>query len=65
MTDGSDGDIDAVSLDVGGVLVVPDHGVLAHHLAAAGIDFDRSAFAEGHYRAMAEVATGMADGLFS
>jgi len=55
VTPGSDGDIDAVSLDVGGVLVVPDHGVLAHHLAAAGVDFDRSVFAEGHYRAMAEV----------
>ena len=53
VSDGSD--IDAVSLDVGGVLVVPDHGVLAHHLAAAGLDFDRAAFAEGHYRAMAEV----------
>lgn len=47
--------IDAVSLDVGGVLVVPDHGVLAHFLAGAGIDFDRARFGEGHYRAMAEV----------
>jgi putative hydrolase of the HAD superfamily len=47
--------IDAVSLDVGGVLVVPDHGVLAHFLAAAGVTFDRSAFRDGHYRAMAEV----------
>ena len=62
MTEGSDGSdadndagVEAVSLDVGGVLVVPDHGVLAHHLAAAGVDFDRSAFAEGHFRAMAEV----------
>jgi FMN phosphatase YigB (HAD superfamily) len=53
--DGIDDGIDAVSLDVGGVLVVPDHGVLAHHLAAAGIDFDRAAFVDGHYRAMAEV----------
>jgi putative hydrolase of the HAD superfamily len=50
-----DADIDAVSLDVGGVLVVPDHGVLAHHLRAAGIDFDRPCFGDGHFRAMAEV----------
>lgn len=48
-------DIDAVSLDVGGVLVVPDHGLIAHALTAAGIDHDRSAFLDGHYRAMAEV----------
>jgi FMN phosphatase YigB (HAD superfamily) len=47
--------IDAVSLDVGGVLVVPDHGILAHFLAAAGIAFDRSRFGDGHFRAMAEV----------
>jgi FMN phosphatase YigB (HAD superfamily) len=47
--------IEAVSLDVGGVLTVPDHGILAHFLAAAGIDFDRSAFRDGHFRAMAEV----------
>ena len=47
--------IEAVSLDVGGVLVVPDHGILAHFLAAAGIAFDRAAFGDGHYRAMAEV----------
>jgi putative hydrolase of the HAD superfamily len=47
--------IEAVSLDVGGVLVVPDHGILAHFLAAAGVAFDRSAFGDGHYRAMAEV----------
>jgi FMN phosphatase YigB (HAD superfamily) len=48
-------DLDAVSLDVGGVLVVPDHGLLGHALAAAGIDHDRSRFVDGHYRAMAEV----------
>jgi putative hydrolase of the HAD superfamily len=47
--------IEAVSLDVGGVLTVPDHGILAHFLAAAGIAFDRAAFGDGHYRAMAEV----------
>jgi FMN phosphatase YigB (HAD superfamily) len=48
-------DIDAVSLDVGGVLVVPDHGLIGHALAAAGIAHDRAAFLDGHYRAMAEV----------
>jgi FMN phosphatase YigB (HAD superfamily) len=49
------GDIDAVSLDVGGVLSVPDHGLLGHFLAAAGVAHDRSLFLEGHYRAMAAV----------
>ena len=47
--------IDAVSLDVGGVLVVPDHGLIGHALTGAGVAHDRSAFLEGHYRAMAEV----------
>ncbi|MEX2292672.1 MAG: HAD family hydrolase [Acidimicrobiales bacterium] len=46
---------DAVSLDVGGVLVVPDHDVLADALRAAGLTFDRSRFGIGHYRAMAAV----------
>lgn len=44
---------DAVSLDVGGVLVVPDHGVLAAALDGLGVGYDRSAFGPGHYRAMA------------
>jgi putative hydrolase of the HAD superfamily len=44
---------DAVSLDVGGVLVVPDHGVLGDALAVAGIAHDRSRFGVGHYLAMA------------
>ena len=48
-------DIDAVSLDVGGVLVVPDHGLIGHALASAGVAHDRSVFLDGHYRAMAEV----------
>ena len=48
-------DIDAVSLDVGGVLVVPDHGLIGHALTTAGIAHDRSAFLDGHYQAMAEV----------
>jgi putative hydrolase of the HAD superfamily len=47
--------IDAVSLDVGGVLVVPDGDVLAAALDDAGVAYDRSRFVEGHYRAMAEV----------
>lgn len=46
---------DAVSLDVGGVLVTPDHGILANALTRRGIPFDRARFTEGHYRAMAEV----------
>jgi putative hydrolase of the HAD superfamily len=49
------GAIDAVSLDVGGVVVVPDHGLIGHALTVAGIAHDRSAFLDGHYRAMAEV----------
>src|SRR5918997_2655086 len=48
-------DIDALSLDVGGVLFVPDHGLIGHALTVAGIDHDRSAFLDGHYRAMSEV----------
>lgn len=47
--------VDAVSLDVGGVLVVPDHGLVAHALAAAGVAFDRGRFGDGHYVAMAAV----------
>jgi len=46
---------DAVSLDIGGVMVVPDHGILANALDRRGIPHDRSRFADGHYRAMAEV----------
>ena len=46
---------DAVSLDVGGVLVVPDHGVLAAALTRAEVPFDRSRFDVGHYLAMAAV----------
>lgn len=48
-------DIDAVSLDVGGVVLVPDHGMIAHALTVAGVRYDRSCFADGHYVAMAEV----------
>ena len=46
---------EAVSLDVGGVLVVPDHGVLAAALTRAAVPFDRSRFHVGHYLAMAAV----------
>ncbi len=45
----------AISLDVGGVLVVPDHGMIGLALRQAGIEHDRSCFGEGHYRAMAAV----------
>ena len=48
-------DIDGVSLDVGGVMLVPDHGLLGHALAGVGIAHDRSRFGDGHYVAMAEV----------
>ncbi|HEY8545675.1 MAG TPA: HAD family hydrolase [Acidimicrobiales bacterium] len=50
-----------MSLDVGGVLVTPDHGILAHALQKRGIPFDRSAFFPGHYRAMAEVDRARAE----
>lgn len=46
---------DAVSLDVGGVLVVPDHDLLAAALDAVGVAFDRGRFGVGHYLAMAAV----------
>ena len=46
---------DAVSLDVGGVLVVPDHGAIAGVLVRLGIEHDRSRFQVGHYEAMAAV----------
>ena len=44
---------DAVSLDVGGVLVVPDHGALAGALTRAGVAHDANRFGIGHYLAMA------------
>jgi len=46
---------DAVSLDVGGVLLIPDQGIVAHALDRRAIPYDRARFTEGHYRAMAEV----------
>ena len=44
---------DAVSLDVGGVLVVPDHGAVAAVLVGLGIAHDRARFGVAHYEAMA------------
>jgi FMN phosphatase YigB (HAD superfamily) len=46
---------DALSLDVGGVLMVPDHGIVGQALARAGIAHDRSRFLEAHFVAMAEI----------
>jgi FMN phosphatase YigB (HAD superfamily) len=46
---------DAVSLDVGGVLLIPDHGIIANALDRRSIPYNRDRFTEGHYRAMAEV----------
>lgn len=54
-------DFDAVSLDVGGVLVVPDHGVLAASLATVGATFDQSRFDVGHYLAMAAVDAAVSE----
>jgi FMN phosphatase YigB (HAD superfamily) len=52
---------DAVSLDVGGVLVVPDHGFLAGTLDLVGTTFDRSRFGAGHYLAMAAVDAAVSE----
>lgn len=52
---------DAVSLDVGGVLVVPDHGVLGAALDDAGIPHDRDRFGVGHYLAMAAMDAAASD----
>ena len=46
---------DAVSLDVGGVLVVPDRRMVSRALARAGVRHDPDRFFDGHYRAMAEI----------
>ena len=54
-------DFDAVSLDVGGVLVVPDHGFLAGVLARLGTSFDRDRFGVGHYLAMAAVDAAVSE----
>lgn len=62
MAHGSDAvSFDAVSLDVGGVLVVPDHGMLAAALERAGAAYDRRSFGPGHYHAMAAVDRAASD----
>lgn len=43
---------DALTLDVGGVFVVPDHARLASALAGAGIDCDPDRFWDVHHLAM-------------
>lgn len=52
---------DAVSLDVGGVLVVPDHGILGAALDRLGVAHDRSRFGVGHYLAMAAMDRATSD----
>jgi putative hydrolase of the HAD superfamily len=46
---------DAVSLDVGGVLVLPDRRMVSRALKRAGVRHDPARFIDGHYRAMAEI----------
>ncbi len=45
-------EFDAVTLDVGGVFVVPEHRRLAEALVGAGLDVAVEAIWDGHYRAM-------------
>ena len=45
-------DFDALTLDVGGVFVVPEHDRLHDALAAAGLVVDPERFWDGHYLAM-------------
>lgn len=47
------GGIDAVVLDVGGVLLVPDAGLLAAALRTAGIDHEADELAMAHYGGVA------------
>jgi FMN phosphatase YigB (HAD superfamily) len=54
-------EFDAVSLDVGGVLVVPDHGALAGTLDRLEVRYDRTRFGIGHYLAMAAVDRAASD----
>ncbi len=46
---------DAVSLDVGGVLIMPDRRMLSRALARADVRHDPARFFDGHYQAMAEI----------
>lgn len=52
---------DAVSLDVGGVLVVPEHGLIASALNSVGAAYNRSKFFESHYMSMAAVDRAQSD----
>lgn len=45
-------EFDALTLDVGGVFLVPHHGHLHDALRAAGLVVDADRFWDGHYRAM-------------
>lgn len=45
-------EFDAVTLDVGGVFVVPHHERLAAAFSAAGLTVDPASFWDGHYMAM-------------
>jgi FMN phosphatase YigB (HAD superfamily) len=47
--------IQAVSLDMGGVLVFPDHGMLTYTLHRHDIPHDPGRMADGHYHAMAAI----------
>lgn len=53
--------VELISLDVGGVLVVPDHGFLGLALDRAEATYDRDAFGASHYRAMQAVDAARSD----
>jgi len=46
---------DAVSLDVGGVLIMPDRRMVSRALTRADVRHDAARFFDGHYRAMAAI----------
>jgi putative hydrolase of the HAD superfamily len=48
----------AVFLDAGGVIVLPDRGLVASALAGAGIDIDPAAVPRAHYRAVRRLDRG-------
>lgn len=45
-------DFDALTLDVGGVFLVPSHQRLADALRECGVEVDPAVYWDGHYRAM-------------
>lgn len=53
--------MELVSLVVGGVLVVPDHGFLGLALDRAGATYDRETFGAAHYLAMQAVDAARSD----